>query len=72
MLTHMTLLIPTEKQNILILSGNTFEVMGHSMEEEENGHQMWPWLCTYWKQESVGGEKSFETIELMHKCIAFK
>lgn len=40
MLTHITLLIPTEKQNILILSSNTFEVMGHSMEEEENGHQM--------------------------------
>lgn len=40
MLTHMRLLMPTENQKNLILSGNTFEGMGHSMEEEENSHQM--------------------------------
>lgn len=39
MLIHIRLLIPTENQNSLILSGNTSEGTGHSMEEEENGHE---------------------------------
>jgi len=40
MVTHTRLLIPTEKQKNLFLSGNTSKGMGHSMEEEENGHQV--------------------------------
>lgn len=44
MLTHIRLRIPTEKQKCLILGGNMRKGMGHSMEEEENGHQMWPCL----------------------------
>lgn len=40
MLTHIRLLIPSGKQKNLILSGNTSEGLGHSMEEEESDHQM--------------------------------
>lgn len=34
MLFYVRLLIPTENQNSLILSGNTSEGTGHSMEDE--------------------------------------
>lgn len=40
MLTHTRLLIPPGKKENLILNGNTYEGLGHSMEEEESGHQI--------------------------------
>lgn len=66
MLTHIRLRIPTEKQKCLILGGNVREGMGHSMEEEENSHQMWPCLYAYSKQESVGRENHLKPL---NSCI---